>query len=92
MKQPVLVRSVVSVALISASAFAHANGTHEQFVAPVASPSFDGANERNRNRTCGALTVDELVAGSGSNVAGSGEAIFTRVSAGCRAVSARRAN
>ena len=80
MKHSVLVRSVVSVALISASAFAHANGTHEQFVDPAASLSFDGWNELNRNRTGGALTVEELVAGSGSNVAGSGDAVFTRVS------------
>ena len=49
MKHSVLVRSVVSVALISASAFAHANGTHEQFVDPAASLSFDGWNELNRN-------------------------------------------
>lgn len=80
MTQNLLVRSLLATGMIALSAASHASTTHAQFVDPASSLSFDGWNELNRNRTGGALTSDELAAGTGSNVAGSGDAVFTLVS------------
>jgi len=42
--------------------------------------SFDGWNELNRNRVGGALTAAELLAGTVANVAGSGDAVLSKLS------------
>lgn len=69
--------AVLGAALVCASA--QANTTHASFTDVEGSLSFDGWNELNRNRSTGALTEEELVAGTTANVAGSGDAVLTRV-------------
>lgn len=75
-----LSRLAFAATLAAVTFTAQANTTYDTFVDVNGSVSFDGWNELNRNRTGGALTEAELVAGSGSNVAGSGDAVFTRLS------------
>ncbi len=75
-----LSRVAAATTLLAAFAGAHANTTYETFTDVSGSLSFDGWNELNRNRTGGALTEAQLVAGTVANVANSGDAVFTRVS------------
>ena len=72
-------RTLLAAALLSTTVLAQANITHASFVDVAGSISFDGWNELNRNRVGGALTEADLVAGTGSNVVGSGDAVLTRV-------------
>lgn len=78
-------QSLVLTALIGVASFAQANAVHESFVNVTSSVSFDGWNQLNRNRldangNADPLTTAQLVAGTAGNVAGSGDALFTRVS------------
>ena len=73
-------KTLVGLAVLAATGLAHANATYEGLVDVAGSVSFDGWNELNRNRVGGALTEADLVAGTGSNVVGSGDAVFTRLS------------
>ncbi|MFT3803621.1 MAG: PEP-CTERM sorting domain-containing protein [Burkholderiaceae bacterium] len=69
-------RSLGAVALCSMASFAYANTTHDAFVDPADSVSFDGFNTLSSSR----ITAANLVSGITSNVAGSGDATFTRTS------------
>jgi len=71
--------SLLSALLIAATT-AQANTVHDAFTDVAGSLSFDGWNQLNRNRVGGALTEAQLVAGTVANVAGSGDAVLTRVS------------
>jgi hypothetical protein len=73
-------KTMVGLAVLAVTGLAQANATYEGIVDVAGSVSVDGWNELNRNRTGGALTEAELIAGIGSNVAGSGDAVFTRLS------------
>lgn len=73
-------KTAIGLAVLAAAGLAQANATHESIVDVAGSVSVDGWNELNRNRVGGALTEAQLVAGTGSNVAGSGDAVFTRLS------------
>lgn len=73
-------KTMVGLAVLAVTGLAQANATDEGIVDVAGSVSVDGWNELNRNRTGGALTEAELIAGTGSNVAGSGDAVFTRLS------------
>ena len=70
------VKSVMGLAVLAATGLAQANVTHENISDVTDSVSVDAWNELNRNRTGGALTAEQLLAGTGSNVAGSGDAVF----------------
>lgn len=73
-------KTVIGLAVLAATGLAQANVTHENISDVNGSVSFDAWNELNRNRTGGELTEAELAAGTGSNVLGSGDAVFTRLS------------
>ena len=73
-------KTMVGLAVLAVTGLAQANATYEGIVDVAGSVSVDGWNELNRSRTGGALTEAELIAGTGSNVAGSGDAVFTRLS------------
>lgn len=75
----ILKQSLALVAFAAAATAAQANSVYSSFVDVGGSVSFDGWNQLNRNRAGGALTVEQLVAGTTANVAGSGDGVLTRV-------------
>ncbi|MFT7721323.1 MAG: PEP-CTERM sorting domain-containing protein [Roseateles sp.] len=72
-------RVAVAAALTAAAFGASANTTHDAFVDVAGSAAFDGFNDLSAGRLGGAPA---LVAGVGSNVAGSGDAVLKRLSGG----------
>lgn len=78
--QKIFKQTLLLAALISSASLAQANTVHATISDVSGSLSFDGWNELNRNRVGGALTAAQLLAGTVANVAGSGDAVLSKLS------------